>query len=147
MCLSSRFCRIDSKRSVKSSVPILSKKTVLAISICSGPCALAISIWMPGRARSAPRTEFAISICSGRCALAISIWMPGGLFCPKKRNSISVSGADHVASPSVSGSPAVPDPPRASKPLLFLRILIKNRYFFDPRPTTTRPEPQNRYFS
>ena len=44
-------------------------------------------------------------------------------------------------------SPAAPDPPRASKPLLFLRLLIKSRYFFDPRPSPIRPKPQNRYFS
>ena len=43
--------------------------------------------------------------------------------------------------------PAVPDPPRASNPLLFLMILTRNRYFFDPRPSPIRPEPQNRYFS
>ena len=40
-----------------------------------------------------------------------------------------------------------PDPPGASKPLLSLRISIRNRYFFDPRPLPIRPEAQNRYFS
>ena len=37
--------------------------------------------------------------------------------------------------------------PRASKSLLFLEILIKKQYLFDPRPSPIRPEPQNRYFS
>ena len=43
--------------------------------------------------------------------------------------------------------PAVPDPPRASKSLLFLKIAIDNRYFFYAPPFPIRPEPRNRYFS
>ena len=42
---------------------------------------------------------------------------------------------------------AVPNPPRASKSLLFLKIYINNRYFFYPPPSLIRPEPRNRYFS
>ena len=37
--------------------------------------------------------------------------------------------------------------PRASKSLLFLEILIKKQYLFDPRPSPILPEPQNRCFS
>ena len=43
--------------------------------------------------------------------------------------------------------PAAPWQPQRSKSLLFLMILTKNRYFFDPRPSPIRSEPQNRYLS
>ena len=43
-------------------------------------------------------------------------------------------------------SPASPDPARRSKSMFFKRILIQNRWFFDPRPLPTRFGAQNQYF-
>ena len=40
-----------------------------------------------------------------------------------------------------------PIPARSSKSILFQRILIRNRWFSDPRPLPTRPGAQNRYFN
>ena len=71
---------------------------------------------MPGRPRSAPSLEIVTFL--------------------KDFNSI----------PRLSLCLAVPNPPRALKSLLFLRILMEIRVFFDPRPIPSRHESQNYYF-